>query len=117
MEEIQVKLNEDEFEMLVRDRLDCWGCSSGEKSKELYYNYLKELAEAGALDGLDATISDIVDDTVLNSPLEVVELGESDFEKILENYKEEGLSFEMDDGREIVGVDCEDEPTAFLLRY
>ena len=113
---INVRIDENTLlEMLVK-RINFWNRS--EVEVDLYKKMYESEIKAGCFEGAEIDVSLIVDNDIVNY-CDIIEEGDSEFNNILQLYKEQGLgdiSMESNYGF-IEAVDDEKNPKAFLVRW
>ena len=113
---VNVKIDESDLLEMLMDRVEF--CDRSEAEVNLYKKMYQSEIEAGCFEGAEIDVNLIVDNDVINY-CEIIEEGNSEFNSILQLYKEQSLgdistkscySF-------IEAVDDEKNPKAFLVRW
>lgn len=116
---VNVRIDENTLLEMLMDRVEQW--NSTETALDLYEKMYESEIDAGCFEGAEIDISLIVDNDVINY-CSIIEEGDSEFDSILQCYKEQGLgdiSTMLDNcGYSFIkSVDDEEAPKAFLVRY
>lgn len=113
---VNVKIDESDLLEMLTDRVEFWDRSEAEVN--LYKKMYQSEIEAGCFEGAEIDVNLIVDNDVINY-CEVIEEGNSEFNSILQLYKEQGLGdISMESHYSFIeAVDDEEKPKAFLIRY
>ena len=113
---VNVKIDESVLLETLVDRVEFWNRS--EVEVDLYKKMYESEIEAGCFEGAEIEVSTIVDNDVINY-CNIVEEGDSEFNSILQLYKEEGLGDISTESHYsfIEAVDNEENPKAFLVRW
>jgi hypothetical protein len=113
---VTVKINEVDLLNILVERVKFWGRSEAEAN--LYEKMYGSEIYDGCFEGVEIDVNLIVDNDVINY-CSIIEEGDSEFDSILQLYKEEGLGdISMESHYSFIeAVDDEEEPKAFLVRY
>lgn len=113
---VNVKIDEIDLLEMLTDRVEFWDRSEAEVN--LYEKMYQSEIDAGCFEGAEIDVNLIVDNDVINY-CEVIKEGNSEFNSILQLYKEQGLGDISMESRYsfIEAVDDEEKPKSFLVRY
>lgn len=113
---INVRIDENTLLEMLMNRVEQW--NSTETALDLYEKMYESEIDAGYFEGAEIDVNLIVDNDVVNY-CSIVKKGDSEFDSILQLYKEEGLEdISMESHYSFIeAVDDEEEPKAFLVRY
>lgn len=113
---INVRIDENTLLEMLMNRVEQW--NSTETALDLYEKMYESEIEAGCFEGAEIDVNLIVDNDVINY-CEIIEEGNSEFNSILQLYKEQGLGdISMESHYSFIeAVDDEEEPKAFLVRW
>nr|DAU29371.1 MAG TPA: hypothetical protein [Caudoviricetes sp.] len=113
---VTVKIEENDLLEMLVERVKFWDRSEAEAN--LYKKMYESEIDAGIFEDAELDINLIVDNDVVNY-CNIIEEGNSEFDSILQLYKEEGLGdISIESNYSFIeAVDDEEEPKAFLVRY
>lgn len=113
---VTIKIEESNLLEMLVERVKFWDRSEIEAN--LYEKMYESEIDAGCFEGAEIDVNLIVDNDVINY-CNIIKEGDSEFNSILQLYKEQGLGdISMESHYSFIeAVDDENKPKAFLVRW